>query len=146
MKKTILEKFDEIFSDIKNLNAEKLQTLVHESLKFFDDLKRALESPNEEEKNEALQIAQELQKKLEEQAQKAYKASGMTKEQIAKFTENSNNFSKEEWDSFKKAKEELFDFQKEVLKESTSFLGEEKKESHAKKHPPKQEKRIHLKG
>ncbi len=144
MKTKILEKFDEIFSDMEKLNAEKLEKLVHESLKFFDDLKAALESSNEEEKKEAMSIAQELQKRLEEQAEKAYRASGMTKEEISAFTENANNFTKEEWESFKKAKEELFDFQKEVLKEKTE--GAEKEKAFAKKATPKGTRKISIKG
>jgi hypothetical protein len=146
MKQKILEKFDEIFSDINNLNAEKLEMLVHESLKFFDDLKIAMESPNEEEKQEAIKIATELQKKLEEQAERAFKASGMTKEQIASFTSDPSNFSKEEWDSFKKAKTELFDFQKDVLKNVDLHPGTKRENIHQKKPIPKSDKKIPLKG
>jgi hypothetical protein len=149
MKTKILEKFDEIFSDLNNLSPEKLETLVHESLKFFDDLKVALDSPNEEEKKEALKIAQQLQKKLEEQAEKAYKASGMTKEQISAFMENPANFSQEEWAAFQSAKTELFDFQKDILKGAYKKIEDEgsKEKAHAKKTTPvKGDKKFHIKG
>ncbi len=146
MKSKILDKFDEIFSDINNMNAEKLETLVHESLKFFDDLKNALESSNEEEKKEAMKIAQDLQKKLEEQAEKAFKASGMTKEQISAFTSDPKNFSKEEWESFKHAKNELFEFQKDVLKNAHMRTGEEGEKVLAKKPSSKKDKNFPLKG
>lgn len=115
MKSDILEKIDSLFGNMENLSMDKVEGLVHETLKFFEYLRNALTSNDEKERTEAMEVAKELQKKLEEQAEKAYKAAGLSPEEIQRMMKNPSNFLPEDWNVFEKVQKEISDYQKEAI-------------------------------
>lgn len=115
-KSDILEKIDELFDTGQPPNMEKLELLISETLKFFEYLRFKMESPKEEDKKEALELAQKLQQKLEGLAEKSLASSGMSRDQLQALLSNPSNFSEEEWNKFKSAEKEISDYRKEVLK------------------------------
>lgn len=112
----MLEKFDEFFNSPEGLSMPRIESFVHESLKFLDQLKEKLENGTEEEKQKAMKSAQELQKKMMEQAEKALKASGLSQKDLEKFLTQPANFSSEEWDVLNRAKSEMSEYQKDMSK------------------------------
>ena len=115
MNNKLIERIDDYFKDPQSLTMEQMEQFVHETLKFFDTLRVTLTSGTEEEKKEALKKAQEMQKKLQEVAQKAYQKLGMNQEQINKFLAE-GSFPKEQMKHFQNAQHEIADYQKTVLK------------------------------
>lgn len=121
-KHNILEKIDELFGDGSPPDVSKLTTLVQESLHFFEDLRTKLESPKTEEKNEAIDMAKQLQQKLEGLADQSLAASGMTKEEVQELLRNPSNFNEKDWNTYQSVDKEIKEYQKEVLKSApTSF-------------------------
>jgi hypothetical protein len=112
MTRNILEKFDELFGDLDKMTPQKVEMLVHETLKFFEHLKTQLTSGDEKTRKEALDTAVELQKKLEAFSKKALEKSGMTPEQLQKFITAPSNFSNDEWNAFQSSQKEISDFEK----------------------------------
>lgn len=120
MSSNILKKFDEFFNNPEGLTMPKIESFVHESLKFLDYLKEKMENGTEEEKEKAMSAAQELQKKMMEQAEKSLKASGLNRNDLEKFINQPENFSHEEWEVLSKAKAEMSDYQNDLLKSGAS--------------------------
>lgn len=116
-KSNILEKFDELFSENKAPNIQNLESLIAETLQFFEYLRVKLQSSNADEKKEAMEMAQKLQQKLEDLAEKSLEASGMNRDQIFKMLSNPNNFTNQDWNSYKKAEQEITEYRKEALKQ-----------------------------
>jgi hypothetical protein len=114
MAKNILEKFDELFSDVDAIDPAKIEIFVHESLKFFDELKTKLTSLDDKEREEAMKIAEQLQQRLELFAQKAIDKTGMTKEQLEEYVSQQSNFTPESWDSFQSAESEIKEYKKHI--------------------------------
>ncbi|MBS0616253.1 MAG: hypothetical protein JSR58_06870 [Verrucomicrobia bacterium] len=112
MANDILKKFDELFGDLDAMTPQKVEMLVHETLKFFEHLKTQLTSGDEKARKEALDTAMELQKKLEAFSKKALEKSGMTQEQLQKFISSPTNFSPDEWRAFQSSQKEISDFEK----------------------------------
>jgi hypothetical protein len=116
-KPNILEKLDELFGGSETPNMAKLETLIAETLKFFEYIRHQMQSGNEEDRKAAVELAQQLQHKLEGLADKSLAASGMSREQLYSFLANSKNFTGDEWNRFKAAEQEIQDYRKEVIKE-----------------------------
>ena len=74
-----------------------MEEFVHETLKFFDQLRITLETGAEEEKKEALKDSEELQGKLQLYAQKAYEKIGISPEDVKNFLAKGSNFSGADW-------------------------------------------------
>jgi hypothetical protein len=138
MEKNILEKFSQLFAKLDEPDVQMLGNLVQETLAFFEEVKTVLQTGTDEEKKEAVHLMHELEKKLEEQAEKAHKASGYTKEQIEEVLEDPKTFSEEEKESYEKIKKDLSSYQKDFLKKAIAREGEEK--ITGKKKRPKKEK------
>jgi hypothetical protein len=136
MNNNLLQKFDELFKDIDHLSIENLEGLVHESLKAFEFLKEKLDSPNEEERKEAMALAQQIQKKLEEQAEKAYAATGMNRGELDTFMTSSQNFTPEEWNSLGKAQTELSEYKSSLYRKEAPKVEEKSGEKAKKKRVP----------
>lgn len=118
MKEKILEDFDKIIKDLESPTIAKLEVLVNECLKFFDDLKHIIETGSDEDKKEALELSKKIQKKLEERSDKAYSASGMDKKQIDEALKDPQNFSEEDWTTFSKIKKDISEYQGDVIKKT----------------------------
>jgi hypothetical protein len=116
MATNILEKFDELFGDEEVLEPQKIELFVQESLKFFEYLREKLQSKDENEQKEALNIAIQLQKKLESFAQKTLSKSGLSPDQLKNFMAAPQNFTPEEWKTLENSEKDIEDYQKELRK------------------------------
>lgn len=113
MNNSIIEKIDSMFNNSQSLNMGQIEEFVHEVLKFFDTLKTRLSQGSDEEKQQALKEAQEMQQKLQQYAQKAYEKIGMDENEIKKYLEQ-GRFPAEEMKHFRNAEQEIHDFQKNL--------------------------------
>ena len=120
MATNILERFDELFGDADTLDPQKIEIFVQESLKFFEYLKEKLQSSDEQEKKEALELAVQLQKKLEVFAQKALAKSGLSPEQLKNFITSPSNFTPDEWKVLQKSENDIDEYQKDLRKSEKS--------------------------
>lgn len=111
MTNKLIDKMDDFFNDPHSLNMEKMEQFVHETLRFFDQLRTTLTTGTEEEKKEALKEAQEMQAKLQEVAKKAYDKLGMKPEEVEKLLAQ-GHFPKEQMKHFKNAQEEIAEYRK----------------------------------
>jgi hypothetical protein len=127
MTNNVLQKFDDLFKDLENLSMDKVESLVHESLKFFEALKGKLQSPNEEERKEAQKITEELQKKLEAQAEKAFEATGLNRNELDTFLRSPQNFSEQEWGTLQRTQQELSEYKTSLFKKEGQKEGQPKK-------------------
>ena len=117
MKHNLLEKVDELFKESDNLSVDKLESFVHDTLIFFEELRGILATGTEEEKKEALEFSMKLQHKFQQLAEKTYDKMGMTEEQVKHFLKQSN-FPEKEWNTIQKIDGEMSDYQKNVLGET----------------------------
>jgi hypothetical protein len=113
------EKFEKLFKEIEGLtdaqSLPKMESFVHDSLQFFEFIRVKLSSEDEEERKEAMNLAQKLQDKLTQQTEKALKASGMNEDQLQSFLAQPSNFNPEEWATFEKSQKEIQDYQSTVF-------------------------------
>ena len=84
-----------------------LPSLFKDSLVLFDRLKHELKTCKPEEKQKIVELLAELQGFLTQETRKIAARSGMTEEQLARFAENPDNFSPEQWKSMQTVKEKL---------------------------------------
>jgi hypothetical protein len=117
MNKELISKIEALFSNPKDLTMGQIEQFVHDTLKFFDGLKERLEAGTEEEKQEALKEAQEVQEVLQKHAQSAYAKIGMNEEQVKKYL-SAVNFSSSDKTHFQNAEKEIADFQKNLKEPS----------------------------
>lgn len=111
MDKNLLDKIDDLFKNPQSLSMQQLEEFVHEVLKFFDALRTKMTTGTEEEKNEALKEAQEMQQKLQQYAQKAYEKLGMSESDIQKYLAQ-GKFLPEDMKHFHNAEKEINEFKK----------------------------------
>jgi len=124
MNKTVVDKIEELFGNPQKFNPENLESLVQESVKFFNELKANVESPDAKVREEALQLAISLQTKLEQKALSLCESIGMDPSAIEAYVNTPSHFSPEEWQSMEKAKTEL-----ESYKNAISKMGSEETSS-----------------
>lgn len=117
MNRDLINKIESLFSNPQELTMGQIEQFVHDTLKFFDGLKERLQGGSEEDKQEALKEAQEVQQLLQKHAQKAYSKIGMNEEQVKKYL-SGVNFSSSDKEHFQNAEKEISEFQK-TLKDKT---------------------------
>lgn len=131
MNHTILQKIDKLFGSPDQFSPENMETLVHETIQFFNELKTKLESSDEKVREEALQTASLLKTKLEEQALKLCESIGMDPQSLESYISSPANFSSEEWQAMEKAKSEIKNYKDSAMKlesgEKTTTVQKKKK-------------------
>jgi hypothetical protein len=105
---------DELFANFEKIDMNKLDNFLHQILKLFDDIQIKLKSTDEKDKAEALELAQILQEKLGTLAERAFAASGLSKEKIEQVLSNPANFKPQDWDTFKKIEQEMSDYKQNL--------------------------------
>ena len=111
MDNNLADKLEDFFKDPESLNMEQIEQFVHQTLKIFDSLRSSLTSGSVEDKEKALKQAQEIQTKLHQVAERAYKKLGLNEEQVLKVI-SEGNFPKEQMKHLEKAQQEINDYQK----------------------------------
>ena len=127
MSNAVLTKIEEIFGNPEKFTPENLEALINETLKFFNDLRQKLESPDAKVREDALAVATELKTKLEEQAAALCQSVGLDQQALESFISNPTHFSPEEWKAMEKAKTELSGYQEEIAKTEASAPKKPKK-------------------
>lgn len=84
-----------------------LPALFKDSLMLFERLKNELRTCKPEEKQNIIAMLAELQQFISSETRKIAEKSGMTEDQLARFAENPDNFSPEQWKSMQTVKEQL---------------------------------------
>lgn len=84
-----------------------LPSLFKDSLMLFERLKNELTTCKPEEKQNIIAMLAELQQFISSETRKIAEKSGMTEDQLARFAENPDNFSPEQWKSMQTVKEQL---------------------------------------
>ncbi len=113
MTNNLTKKLDDFFKNPKALSMAQMEEFVHETIKFFDQIRTTMETGTEEEKKEALKESQELQEKLQVYSKKAYERTGMSEEQVKKFLEK-GNFPAMDLKHFQNAQQEINEYQQKV--------------------------------
>lgn len=113
----ILDKVDELFENFETVDFQKLEVLIKQVIGFLEQLKFKLLSDDEQEKKEAIELAQQLQKKLNALAEKAFSKTSMTKEQIAEFLATTTNFAPQEWNRLQDMEKNIGTFQDELFQD-----------------------------
>jgi hypothetical protein len=113
MNNNLADKLEEFFKHPESLKMEQIEQFVHETLKVFDSLRTTLTNGTVEEKQEALKQAQEMQTKLQQVAERAYKKLGMSEEQVKKMLAE-GSFPKDQMKHLEKAQQEINDYQNSI--------------------------------
>ena len=109
MTNNLTKKLDEFFKEPSALSMAKMEEFIHETIKFFDQIRTTMETGTEEEKKAAIKESQELQEKLQKYTKQAYEKSGMSEEEVKKFLEK-GNFPAADFRLFKNAEKEIQEF------------------------------------
>ena len=123
-----VQKLEALYEGITEITPEKMDTLISESIHTFEQILEKLNSGSEEEKEVAMEHAKRLRQQLETQAEKALGNLKVSSEELEAYANNKENFTEEEWEALRKAKEELSSYQ-DHIKESkeTISIGESEK-------------------
>jgi hypothetical protein len=108
-------KLKELFENFNEITPDSMQDLVGESIKAFEGILAKLDSPDEEEKKNALKEMEQMKAIMEEQAEKALEKAGLNKDSLGDFINNPDNFSPEEWLALQNAKTDLDSYKDELL-------------------------------
>jgi hypothetical protein len=127
MNHAVMDKIEEIFGHPERFTPENMESLVHETLKFFSDLRLKLESKDEKEREEGIAIASALKTKLEEQAANLCQSVGMDPHALEAYINDPSNFTEQQVQAMNKAKADLEDYKKEIAKDSGSTVKAPKK-------------------
>jgi hypothetical protein len=113
-KHKLIESMDDLFANFEKIDMNKLDNFLHQILKLFDDIQVKLKSTDEKDKAEALELAQILQDKLGNLAERAFAASGLSKDKIEQVLSNPANFKPQDWETFKKIEQEMSEYKQNL--------------------------------
>lgn len=119
MTQDFIKKLKGSFGDLKNLSPEKMQELIQDTMKLFQELQEKMASEDLKVREEAIVSAQELKEAFEQQAQTLYQAVNLNPDEIASFLDDAKNFSEEEWDAVGAIKQDLEAFKKQFTPASS---------------------------
>lgn len=104
----------EEFNRLMNLFAQgaegqavNLDEVFKQSLVFFDHLNAQLQKGTDEEKKEAFLMMSEMYTQMMQQTKKISEKTGMSEEQLARYSENPSNFSPEQWAGIQEARRKM---------------------------------------
>lgn len=114
MQEEILNKFEDMFSDINNFTPQKLEALIQQILEAFKSIKEKLDSKDEKEQAEAVETLILLKAKIQECAESIYKSTQMSSQELKEFIDNPKNFNQDEWRALGEAQKELEEYKEEM--------------------------------
>ncbi len=109
-----MENLDNIFENPQKITMAQLETILFDTLKFFDSIRDKLTSSDPEVREQALKEATEIQDRLNQVTEKIYAKTGLTKEKASQILSNPSNFKPEDWAMMKNMEKELKYFQKSI--------------------------------
>lgn len=112
------EDFQRLMDKFQNEGSKRgkadLLELFKESLRLFEKLKDTLATCSDEEKKQVFEVMAEMHKFLMQETKKIAEKSGMSEEQLLRFSENPDNFSPSQWKALEVIKQKLDQTGKEV--------------------------------
>ena len=105
-----MDLLDKIFDKPESVNMAQLESLLFETLKFFDSVRERMTSKDSEERDRAMQDAVEMQERLNKLTETIYAKTGLTKEKAQQILANPANFKPEDWEKMKNMEKELAHF------------------------------------
>ncbi len=106
-----MDQLDKIFDKPENVSMAQLESLLFETLKFFDSIRERMTSKDNEERERAMQDAVEMQERLNKLTESIYAKTGLTKEKAQQILANPANFKQEDWEKMQNIEKELAHFQ-----------------------------------
>jgi hypothetical protein len=100
----LMEKFQRESDKKGQIN---LFDLFKESLYLFEKLKDVLKNCSEEEKKQVFSMMAEMHQFMMRETRKIAEKTGMTEDQLMRFSENPDNFTSSQWKSLEVIKEKL---------------------------------------
>ncbi len=104
------EQYHKLLDLIKKANGDKsfkLEDLLKEVIIFFDNIRGTYVSAPKEEKQELMKMMNQLYTHLQTISKQVSEKSGMTEADLKAYTEDSSNFSEEQWRFLQQSKEKL---------------------------------------
>ena len=109
-----MDQLDKIFENPEKVSMTQLESLLFETLKFFDSIREKMMSTDPEVRDKAMEEAVEMQEKLNKVTESIYAKTGLTKEKAQQILANPANFRPEDWETMKKMQDELSQFHKGI--------------------------------
>jgi|GEM_PF-1360417 len=113
MTNSLIRKLDEFFKNPKALTMAQMEGFVHETIKFFEQIRTTMETGTEEEKTLAIKESQELQEKLQLYSKQAIAKTGMSEEEVKNMLAK-GDFAAMDMKHFKNAEREIDDYKNKV--------------------------------
>lgn len=105
-----IDQLDKIFETPEKVDMSQLETLLFETLKFFDAIRDKMSSTDPEVREKAMKEAVLMQEKLNQVTDKIYSKTGLTREKAQQILSNPSNFKPDEWNTMKNMEKELNQF------------------------------------
>lgn len=100
-------KIIDFFSLPPEEKSQNLEEVFKNTVEFFDRFQYILMNGTPEEKKEMIQEVLELQKKLKLETEHMCQITGLSEEELKQFSQDSTNFSDEEWEVIQNAKAQI---------------------------------------
>ena len=111
---SLIQQLEDTFSSFENFTPERFQSLMQETVKTLQGIQTKVKSKDPKEVEEGVAMALQLKRALKEQSEALCRKVGMTPEQLSQFVQNSDNFSKSEWDALGLAKQGVEAFNQQI--------------------------------
>jgi hypothetical protein len=105
-----INELDRMFENPDKIQMSQLETLLTETLKFFESVRERMQSDDPKVKEQAMQEATEMQEKLNLVTESIYKKTGLTKEKAEQILSNPSNFKPEDWMKMQSMESDLTHF------------------------------------
>lgn len=109
-----MEQLEKISENPEKVNVQELESLLLETLKFFDGIREKMTSSDPQVRDKAMEEALEMQEKLNKITESIYAKTGLTKEKANQILSNPANFKPDDWEAMKKMQKELSHFHKGI--------------------------------
>ena len=86
-----------------------LEDILKEAVVFFEVLRKEFPAAQKEEREEMVQMMTDLHERLQQISKLTARASGMTEDELAAYSENPSNFTPEQWQLVQSTKRQLYD-------------------------------------
>lgn len=120
----------ELLDHPESLSVDKINVLISNSLKVFNEFVEISKSGDEAKKEEALKQLLSFKEKLEDTAKKTLEKTGMNQEQLMAMINNPTAFSAENQNLIKDIQQSLNEFNKEISSSSESAPKKEANKKH----------------
>ena len=120
----------ELLDHPESLSVDKINVLISNSLKVFNEFVEVSKSGDEAKKEEALKQLLSFKEKLEDTAKKTLEKTGMNQEQLMAMINNPATFSAENQNLIKDIQQSLNEFNKEISASSESAPKKEANKKH----------------